>query len=125
MQNKPIPEWEIIPHFFQIADTGDYDGHFEINNGEISILTKSDDDEGLDAIIKALNDAKIGLRLNDDKVQYEIAMLKGDLYEAAKDMDYVRTKLGGVYSLNSVVRQAWVKSRAACEYLKKYLLDSK
>jgi hypothetical protein len=37
--------WELKGHSHQIADTGDYDGYYEITNGKISLLTKDDDDE--------------------------------------------------------------------------------
>ena len=28
-------EWKLIGHSYQIADTGDYDGHYEITDGKI------------------------------------------------------------------------------------------
>lgn len=50
-QNK----WEVKSHSHQIADTGDYDGHWEITNGEISICTKDDGDD-MDVILKEVAD---------------------------------------------------------------------
>ena len=40
-QNK----WEFKAHNYQIADTGDYDGYYEITNGDITLITKDDFDE--------------------------------------------------------------------------------
>jgi hypothetical protein len=51
-------EFKVIPHFHQIADTGDYDGCYEITNGIISIFTKDDSDDGLDEIAKAFNESQ-------------------------------------------------------------------
>lgn len=48
--------WELKSHFGQIADTGDYDGSYEITNGKISLIT-NDDDEGLQEIVDALNNS--------------------------------------------------------------------
>ncbi len=38
-QTGPSTPWELKGHSHQIADTGDYDGHYEITNGKISLLT--------------------------------------------------------------------------------------
>jgi hypothetical protein len=55
---KESKKWKLIGHSYQIADTGDYDGHWEITDGKISILTKDDDDEEtLQPIVDALNDS--------------------------------------------------------------------
>lgn len=54
----PNKEWILVPHTYQIADTGDYDGHWQLTNGDISLITKDDhlgDEEGLQ-LVKALND---------------------------------------------------------------------
>ncbi len=60
-------EWKLVPHFHQIADTGDFDGNYELTNGKISIFTKGDNDEGLDEIITALNKSGIEFYLDDSK----------------------------------------------------------
>ncbi len=39
MENK---QWKLRYNSYPIADTGDYDGHFELTNGDISIVTKDD-----------------------------------------------------------------------------------
>lgn len=55
MNNK---EWRLEPHTYPIADTGDYDGYWELTNGDIELITKDDnlgDEEG-QALLKVLND---------------------------------------------------------------------
>lgn len=62
MKNK----WKLIAHNHQIADTGDYDGYYEITDGKVSIFTK-DDDDGLDDIVKTLNDSGAKFYDNHDQ----------------------------------------------------------
>lgn len=70
--------WELKGHSHQIADTGDYDGHYEITNGKISLLTKDDDDEALMPIIDALNNS--GCKFyQDDWFEFENSMLKEEI----------------------------------------------
>jgi hypothetical protein len=70
--------WELKGNFHQIADTGDYDGYYEITNGKISLLTKDDDDEALQPIVDALNNS--GCRfIQDDWIEFENKMLKKEI----------------------------------------------
>ena len=70
--------WELKGHSHQIADTGDYDGYYEITNGKISLLTKDDDDEALQPIVDALNDS--GCKFyQDDWFEFENKMLKEEI----------------------------------------------
>ena len=70
--------WELKGHSHQIADTGDYDGYYEITNGKISLLTKDDDDESLQPIVDALNDS--GCKFyQDDWFEFENNMLKEEI----------------------------------------------
>ena len=70
--------WELKGHSHQIADTGDYDGYYEITNGKISLLTKDDDDEALQPIVDALNDS--GCKFyQDDWFEFENNMLKEEI----------------------------------------------
>lgn len=73
-------EWKLVAHSYQIADTGDYDGHYEITNGKISIFTKDDDDGALMSIVNALNDS--GCEFYVDDLSYEVDCLKSQI----KDM---------------------------------------
>lgn len=41
MENK----WEVKSHSYAIADTGDYDGYYEITNGNITLTTRDDYEE--------------------------------------------------------------------------------
>lgn len=58
-------EWKIIPHSYQIADTGDYDGHYELTNGTISLITRDDVDtdnpdiDGINHMIEIMNELDI------------------------------------------------------------------
>lgn len=70
--------WELKGHSHQIADTGDYDGCYEITDGIVSIFTKEDDDEGLTPIVEALNNSGCEFYL-DDSVEFENHLLKMEI----------------------------------------------
>lgn len=57
--------WKLVGHSYQIADTGDYDGHYEITDGSVSLLSNEDDHESLMLIVNALNMAKCKIYLDD------------------------------------------------------------
>jgi hypothetical protein len=70
--------FKLVGHSSQIADTGDYDGYYEITNGKISLLTKDDDDEVLQPIVDALNNS--GCKFyQDDWFEFENLMLKDEI----------------------------------------------
>lgn len=90
MNTQDKKDWRLETYSGQIADTGDYDGHYEITNGKISINTSDDPDDGLlENIVAALNesdckfytnhpsevDAQI-LRYENDELKKEIERLK-------------------------------------------------
>lgn len=78
MKENKNSEWELIGHSYQIADIGYYDGHYEITNGKICILTKDDDDESLQPVVDALNDS--GCKFyQDDFIDFENRMLKEEI----------------------------------------------
>lgn len=65
-QNK----WEFKAYSHAIADTGDYDGHYEITNGNITLITKDDYEETerqLKTAVAALN--RWGINFYDQKVE--------------------------------------------------------
>lgn len=68
-------DWKLIAHSHQIADTGDYDGCYEITNGKVSIFTKDDDDEVLEPVVKALNESGCKFYL-DDSAEFEAHILR-------------------------------------------------
>lgn len=79
--------WELIGHSHQIADTGDYDGHYEITNGKISLLTQDDDDESLQPIVDALNNSGCKFYQND-WFEFENKMLKDENAELKADLEH-------------------------------------
>lgn len=91
--------WKIKVHNSQIADTGDYDGHYELTNGTISLVTKDDidtedsDNDSLKQAMSILNgldikwenwdlsDAKFELHLEKENCKKWKEVAK-DLYES-------------------------------------------
>lgn len=58
--------WKWIGHSHQIADTGDYDGCYEITNGNLSFFTKDEDiDEQLTSLCDSLNSLDINFFIDD------------------------------------------------------------
>jgi len=85
-------EWKLIGHSHQIADTGDYDGYYEITNGDISIMTKDDDEEELQAVVDALN--KTGCSFyQDDWLKFENEMLKEEIEELKKEIAHSKNSV--------------------------------
>lgn len=94
MENK----WEVKSHSYQIGDTGDYDGFWEITDGKINICTKDDGDD-IDIILKEvadlLNKTEINFYIDNPKeidlhfeceglkIQLSELQAKCDRYEAA------------------------------------------
>jgi hypothetical protein len=79
--------WELKGYSHQIADTGDYDGHYEITNGIITLITKDDDDEALQPIVDALNNS--GCKFyQDDWFEFENIMLKEEISRLKFMIDY-------------------------------------
>ena len=66
-------DWKIVAHSHQIADTGDYNGCYELTNGKISIYTQ--DDEDFKPVIDALNESGCDFYL-DDSAEFELHILK-------------------------------------------------
>lgn len=60
MSNKP---WRYEEHFRQLPMSSDYDGHYEVTNGDISLCTIDDPEDisdtqhTLDRVVAALNDS--------------------------------------------------------------------
>lgn len=78
-------DWKLIGHSYQIADTGDYDGHYEITNGKISLFTGDDDEESLQPIVDSLNNSGCNF-YQDDWFEYENNMLKEEISRLRKNM---------------------------------------
>ena len=63
-------KWEFKSHSHQIADTGDYDGYYEISNGDITLVTRDDFEDAerqLKTAVAALN--RWGIKFYDQKVE--------------------------------------------------------
>lgn len=84
--------WKLIGHSHQIADTGDYDGRYEITNGKISIFTQDDDDEALDTVVSALNDSGCRFYL-DDWAEFENRLLKDEISQLKAERDLLKAQL--------------------------------
>lgn len=84
--------WKLVPHSYQIADTGDYDGYYEITNGKMSIYTKDDDDEALEPVVKALNESGSEFYL-DDSAEFEASILRGQVKMLAIAMSIIEDYL--------------------------------
>ena len=88
---KEIQPFKLVPHFHQIADTGDYDGCYEITNGKISIFTKDDGDDGLDEVVNALNESGCEFQLDDSK-EFELHLAKQEIKELqakVKELEWI------------------------------------
>lgn len=100
-QNK----WEVKSHSHQIADTGDYDGYWEITNGKIHICTKDDGPDMPDILqevadlltktecdfwVNNLKEIDLHFECEGLKLQLTEAQARCDRYEQAlKDIELV------------------------------------
>jgi hypothetical protein len=91
---KQKDNWKLIGHSHQIADTGDYSGHWEITNGEISIITQNDEEEEvLKPIVDALNNSGCNFYIEKD-LQYEVDILKKDNARLHKEVEAKKSAYG-------------------------------
>lgn len=72
---KKTNEWKIVIHNSQIADTGDYDGCYELTNGKVSIYTQDAEDDNLQSIVDTLNNSSCDFYL-DESAEFELHVLK-------------------------------------------------
>lgn len=71
-------KWELKMNGFQIADTGDYGGNYEITNGDISIFTEDDEEdtkESLKDVVTYLNKCGCKFYINDS-LKYENHLIR-------------------------------------------------
>jgi len=75
-------------HSYQIADTGDYDGHWEITNGKVSLFTKDDpeDEAALKSVADSLNNSGCKFYL-DDSAEIENKILQSHLSEKESEIN--------------------------------------
>lgn len=94
MEEKKYPiKWEYKNHSYQIGDTGDYDGYWEVTNGKDSLITKEDYDEiekDLQAVVDLLNNTYANFAFNRDveaALEAENKWLRCELEELKKQPD--------------------------------------
>ena len=68
-------DWKLLAHSHQIADTGDYDGCYEVTNGKVSLFTKDDEDEAIEPVVMALNESGINFYI-DDSDKWELHAIR-------------------------------------------------
>jgi hypothetical protein len=87
--NYPI-KWEVKSHSYQIADTGDYDGYWEITNGKDSLITKEDYEDiekDLQAVVDLLNNTYANFtvdRGNEAALDAENKLLRQEMEDMKK-----------------------------------------
>lgn len=98
---KPMSQtnnWQYKENFHAIADTGDYDGHYEVTNGDISLCTNDDPEDisesrnALHIVVKALNDSGCKFYVNtkaEHSLHIENMLLRNALEDISEsDCDY-------------------------------------
>lgn len=65
-------EWKLIGHSYQIADTGDYDGKWEITDGKTSLFTSDNtDEEEMQELVNMLNSVQCNFWTNfEDEIEF-------------------------------------------------------
>lgn len=95
------PKFEVKSHSCQIADTGDYDGYWEITNGIDRIITKEDGDEievYLNSIADKLNELQDGIGFGIEtgaeiKIQEQYFKLEGEMLELKDENKHLKELL--------------------------------
>jgi hypothetical protein len=86
-------KFELKGHSYQIADTGDYDGCYEITNGKISVFTKDEYDDGsLQKVVDALNESGCSFYL-DDTNAFLAYHFEGEAKRLQTELDTYRAAL--------------------------------
>lgn len=104
-------KWELKSHSWQIADTGDYDGYWEITDGNTSICTKDDpDDERLEDVVKVLNSVQCNFYTKDDtelNQRLEIYQLKDEITSLQAKCDRYEKALKDIVKNGENVRATY------------------
>jgi hypothetical protein len=101
-------DWKLVGESYQIADTGDYDGHYEITNGKITICTNHDDEEALQPIVDALNRAGCSFYTKHPSeveayiLRYEVDSLKTERDQLRADLSRMEGENKSLNETNSV-----------------------
>lgn len=91
MKNK---EWKLITRTHAIADTGDYDYHYELTNGDIVLITRDEVDSEIggdfDIAVKLFNDCDYKWEnWKQDDLQFQLYIEKT---ENEKIMKFIKSK---------------------------------
>jgi hypothetical protein len=111
--------WRLIGVSHPIADTGDYSGHYEITDGNMTIITHDDDAEALQPIVDALNDSGCSFYFDNSAlylISHENDVLRdsnAELLEALKGVFNMRPSDTCGCELGELELQAWDKVRQA------------
>tara|TARA_R100000781_G_C4081320_1_gene127845 strand:+ start:1097 stop:1537 length:441 start_codon:yes stop_codon:yes gene_type:complete len=129
METTKEKKWKLIGHSHQIADTGDYDGHYELTNGKISLLTKEDDDEAIQPIADALNDSGIKF-YQDDFFEFENRIIKQELDELRKHSTSQKETIERLYDTVTKIKNPYSEEKqyqqwAAAENVLDIIIRSK
>lgn len=112
----PRKEWQYKENFHQICMSSDYDGHYEITNGDISLCTTDDPDDNnnensLERVAKALNESGCKFYVNtttEHALHIENMELRGVLEDLARQKLYGEPAEEGdvMYKYEEVVKMA-------------------
>ncbi len=113
--------WKYEAKSYQIADSGDFDGHYEFTNGKITLISRTEVDEvsELDEFVAALNKFPDLYCQGEDSLEVELAIEKGNvkykdeaieelvrvLREAKIQIEYLHGKFKETGSGNNVLDQ--------------------
>jgi hypothetical protein len=103
--------WRLIGVCHPIADTGDYSGHYEITDGNMTIITHDDDAEALQPIVDALNNSGCSFYFDISAlylISHENDVLRdrnAELLEALTEMIDLWENIGGDFR-NPTVHKA-------------------
>ena len=109
MMNK---KWEFKTHSYQIADTGDYDGHYELTNGEISLITKDEpgvewirEYDPINMVVGLLNTIDVKwVDTSADATDYELSIVKS----TTARLELLLHNMGVPDELVEKIRTTWV-----------------
>ena len=105
-------KWEFKAHSYQIADTGDYDGHYELTNGEISLITKDEpgvewirEYDPINMVVGLLNTIDVKwVDTSADATDYELSIVKS----TTARLELLLHNMGVPDELVEKIRTTWV-----------------
>lgn len=99
-------KWEFKAHNYQIADTGDYDGHYEITNGINRIIIRNDFDDAeevLNKICDIINENELDIEIEDHSEEAAMASDQVDrLQTQIENQAFKEITLSKTYDLEKI-----------------------